>query len=208
MPLIDIVNTFNRISGLIGLPPIVLIFTIAVFFFVSILAMVVLIKIRSIRNDLIDVNRGLDSFKQRIQAEVESIKVAKHKIISDSENFEFESHKQAPDKSDRESTFELPLSSENGWQDSNRAEDRSNHQREELIDTREERPDVKKTILNILNETGRPISYSEITKYFSKDSDHYDFDAILEILEKLKNEGIVVGQIYAGKLYFQINLKK
>ena len=70
--------------------------------------------------------------------------------------------------------------------------------------THPEKLKINAKIINLLKVSSRPISYSEIAKKLSNDSDDYDFEYILSELEHLKNEGKIVDGISGGKLFFRI----
>ena len=164
----NIVNYFRHFSESIGLPPLVLIYTIAFFFFIFIFGLVILSKVRSIRKDLHIVNSSLFSLNQKIKANMKRIKAR-----------EFESSQTKPGD-------ELILL------------------KDEIVNKWEKKSDIKREILNILKKTSKPISYQEIVKNLSKNSNDHDFEFILKELDQLKTEGEITGLVAAGKLYFQI----
>ena len=67
--------------------------------------------------------------------------------------------------------------------------------------------DVKSQILRLLQNTGKPISYSDIVKQLSTNypDENYDYESVIEELDQLKGKGEITSQLYFGKLYFQIN---
>ena len=67
MSLTEITGILNQIYESIDLPPLVLIFIIALFLFVFIFGLVILIKVRNIRKDLIILNKSLDALHLRMQ---------------------------------------------------------------------------------------------------------------------------------------------
>ena len=166
MPLSHFVNIFNQISESIGLPPIVLICTIALFFFIFIFGLLILIKVRSIRKDLLIINRNFDSLNRSIQEKMASLKTEKLNRDQDKNSSDF--------------------------------------REEEFLDMYKGNSDIKSELLSLLKITNGPMSYSEIAKHLSKNSSDYDFESILKELDQLKNEGKVIGQVSAGKIYFQI----
>ena len=88
----------------------------------------------------------------------------------------------------------------------NRDQDKnsSDFREEEFLDMYKGNSDIKSELLSLLKITNGPMSYSEIAKHLSKNSSDYDFESILKELDQLKNEGKVIGQVSAGKIYFQI----
>lgn len=75
-----IIDYLRQLSETIGLPPIVLTYTIALFFFIFIFGLVILSKVRSIRKDLNIVNSSLYSLNQRIKEDMKGIKAKKFEI--------------------------------------------------------------------------------------------------------------------------------
>lgn len=201
----DIFKYFNQIAESLGLPPIVLICTIAVFLFIFIFGLVILNKVSRIRKNLIVLNSSLRTLNQRIQSEMVRLKAEINSLKKGSENSKFEFQKQGADKPVEEVSDVLNLLSKPDAQNGNQA------QNNDELDLREDEATVKRgkmstissRILFLLSKSSRPISYSEIAKYISKDSPDYDFELILKELEQLKAEGKIISQVSAGKLYFQ-----
>ena len=201
----NILNYFNHISKSIGLPPIILICVIAVFIFIFIFGLVILKKVRRIRNNLIVLNRGLRTLNRNIKTEMASLKAEIVKIKKG--NDRLKSSKQAANGPVNESSNRSLPESRTGDQNTDRAQKVAGPdlRKIELPDDRGEisDDDIKDKVLQLLETTGKPISYSEIVKYLSKNSSTPDFELMLKYLEQLKREGVIIGQVSAGKLYFQ-----
>ena len=73
--------------------------------------------------------------------------------------------------------------------------------------TVEENFDTKNNILRLLQETNKPVPYSDIVKQLAKNypDKNYDYETVLEKLDQLKGEGEITCQLFFGKLYFQMN---
>ena len=204
MSLSHIVKILNQIGESIGLPPIVLICTIALFFFIFVFGLLILIKVRSIRKNLIIINRNFNTLNQRIQEEMASLKAEKLYRDKDNINSKFEYHRQAETKSIKDRSNNLFKFSEFDDQYISRDKNGSDFREEEFLNTYKGNSDIKSEILSLLKITNGPMSYFEIAKHLTKDSSDCDFEPILEEMDQLKNEGKVIGQIFSGKIYFQI----
>jgi hypothetical protein len=86
----------------------------------------------------------------------------------------------------------------------NHAENSSGFRKNNKKYTPKEKLKINAKIIDLLKVSSRPISYSEIAKNLSNDSADYDFEFILNELERLKNEGKIVDGISGGKLFFRI----
>ena len=203
----EIFNYFNQLSRSIGLPPLVLLCTIALIFFLFIFGLVILNKVSRIRKNLMILNSGLRTLNLRIQSELAGLRAELGSIKQASKNSKYQFQKQdAPaNKPDIEISNELNLLSEAGGQNEIQAQNSPDLdlRKDEILENWEKLSDVKNKILFLLNMSSRPISYTEIAKYLSKDSPDYDFELILKELEQLKTEGEITSQVSAGKLYFQ-----
>jgi len=204
MSLSHIVKILNQICESIGLPPIVLICTIALFFFIFVFGLLILIKVRSIKKNMIIINRNFNTLNQRIQEGMASLKAEKLNRDKDNINSKSEPHKQAETKSIKDRSNDLFQFADFDDQNISRDKNGSDIREEEFFDTYKGNSDIKSEILSLLKITNGPMSYSEIAKHLSKDSSDYNFESILEEMDLLKNEGKVIGQIFSGKIYFQI----
>lgn len=192
MLLTEITGILNQIYESIGLPPLVLIFIIALFLFVFIFGLVILIKVRNIRKDLIILNKSLDALHLKIQ---------------DKTMRPFVLQKQTVNKTIKQRTNSLHKFSDISDKNRNKGKNSSDNRDEELIENKEEVDYIKNKILHALKIKGRPTSYSEIIKYLSKDFLDYDFDLVLNEIELLKEQGKIIDHYSAGKLYYQIENK-
>ena len=151
------------------------------------------------------LNSGLRTLDQRIQSELASLRAEIINLKKADENSKYEFQKQSANQPDKEISNEFSLLSEPGGQNENHAHNSADLdlKEDEILENWQKLSDVKNKILLLLNMSSRPISYSEIAKYLSKDSPDYDFELILKELEQLKTEGEIISQVSAGKLYFQ-----
>jgi hypothetical protein len=201
----DIFNYFSHSSKSIGLPPLVLICTIALFFFIFIFGLVILNKVSRIRKNLMVLNSGLRTLNQRIQSEMVSLKAEIFKLKKVNENSEFKFQKQGANKPVDQISNRLKLPSQIDDQTKTQAINSADLGlgEDEILDDGGKMSEIKSKILLLLKISNRPVAYSEIAKYLSNDSHDYDFDLILKELEQLKTEGEIISQVSAGKLYFQ-----
>jgi hypothetical protein len=201
----DIFNYFIHSSKSIGLPPLVLICTIALFFFIFIFGLVILNKVRRIRKNLMVLNSGLRTLNQRLQSEMVSLKSEIIKIKKGNENSELKFQEQGANKPVDQISNRLNLPSETDDQTRIRAKNSADLKigEDEILDDWGKMSEIKSKILLLLKMSNRPVSYSEIAKYIANDSHDYDFEFILKELEQLKTEGEIISQVSAGKLYFQ-----
>jgi hypothetical protein len=205
MLLSDIFNYFIYSSKSIGLPPLVLICTIALFFFIFIFGLVILNKVRRIRKNLMMLNSGLRTLNQRLQSEMVSLKSEIIKIKKGNENSEFKFQKQGANKPVDQNSNRLNLPSKTDDQTRIQAKNSADLdlREDEILDDGGKMSEIKSKVLLLLKMSNRPVSYSEIAKYIANDSHDYDFELILKELEQLKTEGEIISQVSAGKLYFQ-----
>jgi hypothetical protein len=198
----NILNIFNHISESIGWPPLVLFCTIGIFFFIFIFGLVILVKVKSIRKDLTAINRNLASLNQRLHDEMKGLKAVKPQRYVDDKNLEFEYQRPNENESAKESShgFSSGIEDQSGHYGKISSDSRT----EELLGARPHMSDIKSKVLRLLRATRRPVSYYDIAKHLSKESPDYNFETILKELDQLKKDGEVIGQVSAGKLYFQI----
>ncbi|UCD81275.1 MAG: hypothetical protein JSW26_07575 [Desulfobacterales bacterium] len=200
-----ILNYFDHISKSIGLPPVVLVCTIALFFFFFIFGLVILTKAAGIRKNLVALNRELRILNQKIQTETASLRAEINNLKKSYQTPKFEYQKQDAKKNGSEISIRRNLHSEtddqNGIQFKNSAD--LDLKKDEIAGSRKKVYDVKNKILLLLKMSGRPMSFSEIAKYLSKVSPDHDFESMLKQLEQLKAEGEIISQVSAGKLYFK-----
>lgn len=204
MSLTEITGILNQIYESMGLPPLVLIFVIALFLFVFIFGLVILVKVRSIRRDLIVVNKSLDALNLGIRDVTGRLAAKELNRNKDKENLKFVLQRQAAIKTSKQISNRLHRLSDIDNQNRNKDKNSPDNRDDELLDNGEEKNHIKNKILDILKIKGRPVPYSEIIKHLSRDFLDYDFDLILKELEQLKRHGKLVDQYSAGKLYYRI----
>ena len=205
MAISDILNYFYNISSSVGLPPLALLCTILLFLLIYVFGLIILLKVRGIRKDLMAANRNLNTITQRVEQEIESLKAKNANRFKVDEKTKFEPPKQvvkASDDggSDKRFRFTKIIEHEKIRQ-TNNSPDLSET---EMVDNWKSSSDIKNKILYLLKVTSKPISYHEIAEQLSKDSPDHDFDSILKELDQLEKKGDIIGQVAAGKLYFQI----
>ena len=205
MAIPDILNYFYNISSSVGLPPLALLCTILLFLLIYVFGLIILLKVRGIRKDLMAANRNLNTITQRVEQEIESLKAKNANRFKVDEKTKFEPPKQvvkASDDggSDKRFRFTKIIEPEKIRQ-TNNSPDLSET---ELVDNWKSSSDIKNKILYLLKITSKPITYHEIAEQLSKDSPDHDFDSILKELDQLEKKGDIIGQVAAGKLYFQI----
>ena len=205
MAISDILNYFYNISASIGIPPLALLCTIVLFLLIYIFGLIILFKVRGIRKDLMTANRSLDTITQRIEKGIESLTAKNVNRFKDDEKIKFGPPKQVVRNSDEKVSdkrfrFTKIIEHEKIRQ-ANKSPDFSET---ELVDNWKSSSDIKNKILHLLKITSKPISYHEIAEQLSKDSPDHDFDSILKELDQLEKKGDIIGQVAAGKLYFQI----
>jgi hypothetical protein len=150
-------------------------------------------------------NRSLVIITQRIEQEIESLKTKNVNRFKDDEKTKFELPKQVvrtsnEGGSDKRFRFSKIIEHEKIRQ----ADNSPDFSEKELVDNWKSSSDIKNKILYILKRTSKPISYHEIAEQLSNDSPDHNFDSILKELDQLEKKGDIIGQVAAGKLYFQI----
>ena len=70
----NIVEKFYSISSIVGLPPLVLIFTAALFMLLFFIGILILTRIRDIRRELGQINRGMIILNQEVSNALENLK--------------------------------------------------------------------------------------------------------------------------------------
>ena len=88
MTVSDIINFLDHISNSIGLPPLVLFCASALLLFTFIFGIIILIKIKNIRNNISILNKSLDDLIQMIKRNTESTKSEQPKRKKVEEKFD------------------------------------------------------------------------------------------------------------------------
>ena len=200
-----ILDSYYNIAASIGLPPLALVCLVALFIFILIFGLIILSKIRIIRRDLMTVNKGLDTIAQRIEQKIESSKAKNGHHHINGDDIKIEPQKQVVRISDKTASKKrLHFTKINGHNTTRQIKKRPDPRDNLFLDTEFNSSDIKNKILNLLKKTSRPISYHEIAESLSQNSRDHDFNSILKELDQLEKKGDIIGQVMAGKLYFQI----
>jgi hypothetical protein len=151
------------------------------------------------------VNRSLATISQKIEQEIESLKAKNVQRYRGGDNIKFEPQKQVISNSAKGlSNKQLRFTKKNEHNKIQQTKKRPDPSEKILLDNWKSGSDIKIKILYLLKKTSRPISYHEIAEHLSQDSPDYDFNSILKELDQLEKKGDIIGQVAAGKLYFQI----
>jgi len=177
-------NLFKQLANITGLPLIVSICALVIIFSLTLFGILILIKVRSIKKLLNNLNNRLDIINQRLgwqSGESEKIQPDKYKSGSRINN-----EIAADDRTSIETNYTADIAQKNGSE-----EDRISME-------------ISTKIHELLKSSGKPTPYHDLTKHLSKDYPGYDYDFFLKEVEDLQEEGKVEVQLIAGKLYFQI----
>jgi hypothetical protein len=175
---------FNQLSNLTGLPLIVSIFAFVVTSSLALFGILILIKVRSIKKGLNDLNDRLDIISQGLgwqSAEFENIQPYKFKLGS-----HINDELAADGRTNSESNTTADSANKKGSE-----EHRINME-------------IRKKIHALLKKSGKPTPYHDLTQHLSKDYPKYNYDFFLKEMEDLQKEGKVEVQLIAGKLYFKV----
>ena len=175
---------FNQLSNLTGLALIVSIFAFAVTSSLALFGILILIRVRSIKKGLNDLNDRLDIISQGLgwqSAEFENIQPYKFKLGS---------HINDELAADSRKNSEINTTADSV---------NKNGPEEQRINM-----EISKKIHALLKKSGKPTPYHDLTKHLSKDYPKYNYDFFLKEMEDLQKEGKVEVQLIAGKLYFQV----
>lgn len=176
-----IYNLLKQLSNLTGFPPIVSISALVIIFSLTLFGLLVLIKVRSIKKVLNNLNDRLDTISQRLGRQSGELQnVQPHK-------FKFRSH----------INNEIAVDGRTDLETDNIAQ--KNGSEEHRINT-----EISTKIRELLEKSGKPIPYHDLTKHLSKDYPGNDDDFFLKEVEDLQKEGKIEVQLIHGKLYFQI----
>ena len=175
---------FNQLSNLTGLPLIVSIFAFVVTSSLVLFGILILIKVRSIKKGLNNLNDRLDIISQGLgwqSREFENTQPYKFKLGS-----HINDELAADGRTNSEINTTADSANKNGPE-----EHRINME-------------ISKKIHALLKKSGKPTPYHDLTKHLSKDYPKYNYDFFLKEMEDLQKEGKVEVQLIAGKLYFQV----
>jgi len=180
----DDIIFFKQLSNVTGLPLMISIFAFVVTFSLALFGILILIKVRSIKKGLNNLNDRLDMISQEFglqSGESENIQPYKFKLGS-----QINDDLAADDRTNSETNTTANIANKNGSE-----EHRINME-------------ISKKIHALLKKSGKPTPYHDLTKHLSKDFPGYNYDFFLKEVEDLQKEGKVEVQLIAGKLYFQI----
>jgi hypothetical protein len=179
-----IYNLLKQLSNVTGFPPIVSIFALVIILSLALLGALVLIRVRSIKKVLNNLNDRLDTISQRLGGQSEELQnIQPHK-------FKFRTYINneiaADGRTDLKTDSTANIAQKNGFE-------------EHLINT-----EISTKIQELLKESGKPTSYHDLTKHLSTEYPGNDYDFFLKEVEDLQQEGKIEVQLIDGKLYFQI----
>ena len=179
-----IISFFKQLSNVSGLPFIVSICALVVIFSLTVFGALILIRVRSIKKTLDNLNDRLDTISQRLgrqPGEFQNIKPHKYKLGSHINN------EIATDgRTSLEGSNTANIAQKNGFE-------------EHRINT-----EISTKIHELLKKSDKPTLYHDLAKHLSKDYPDYNYDFFLKEVEDLQKEGKVEVQLIAGKLNFQI----
>jgi hypothetical protein len=179
-----IFNLFKQLANVTGLPEIVLICALVMIFSLTLFGILILIKVRSIKKVLNNLNNRMDIISQRSgwqSGEFEIIQPYKYKSRPHINNAT-----AADGRTSIETNNTIDIAQKNGSE-------------EHRINT-----EISTKIHELLKKSGKPTPYHDLTKHLSTDYPGYNYDFFLKEVEDLQKEGKVEVQLIAGKLYFQI----
>ena len=179
-----IYNLFQQLTNVTGMPPLASICALVIIFSLTLFGILILIKVRSIKKVLNNLNDRLDNISQRLgrqSGEFEIIQPDKYKSGSHINN-EIATNGRPSLETNNTADVALKKGSE---------EHRINME-------------ISTKVYELLKKSGKPTPYHDLTKRLSKDYPDYDYDFFLKEVEDLQKEGKIEVQLIAGKLYFQI----
>ena len=179
-----IFNLFKQLANVTGLPLIVSICALVIIFTLILFGILILTKVRNIKNVLNNLNNRLDILSQKLvwpSGESENIQPYEYELEPHINN------EIAADGHNRIKSYNsADIALKNGFEE---------HRMNTKISTR---------IHELLKKSAKPTPYHDLTKHLSKDYPDYDYGFFLKEVEDLQKEGKVEVQLIAGKLYFQL----
>jgi len=179
-----IYHLLNGLANATGFSPLVSICALVIIFSLTLFGILILIKVRSIKKVLNNLNDRLDSISQRLgwqSGEFENTQNHPYKLGTHIDN-----GIAADGRMSLKAGDSAEIAQKNGSED-------------HRINT-----EIRTTIQELLNKSGKPTPYHDVTKHLSKDYPGYNYDFFLKEAEDLQKEGKIEVQLIAGKLYFQI----
>ena len=178
-----IFNLVKQLGNATGLPPLVLICGLVIILFLTLFGILVLIKVSSIKKVLNNLNNRLDVISQKFGWQT-----------GEFENTPFYNDTLGS-RLTVETAAEGHTNLETNHSADNTPESRSKEQRINM--------EISAKIQELLEKTGKPTPYHDLTKHLSTVYPGYDYDFLLKEVEELQKAGKVEVQLIAGKLYFQ-----
>jgi hypothetical protein len=179
-----IISFFKQLSNVTGLPLIVSMGTLVILFSLTLFGVYILMRIRSIKKVLNNLNDRLDTISHRLgwqPGELENIQPHRYKLGSNLKN-----GIATDGRTSLETKNTADIAQKNGSE---------KHRLNTEISTK---------IYELLKNSDQPTPYHDLTQHLLKDYPGYNYDFFLKELEDLQKEGKVEVQLIAGKLYIQI----
>ena len=173
MGLSGIFDSFYNMATSVGLPPLALVCLIALFIFIYVFGLIILIKIRKIRKDLMTVNNSLDTIAQRIEQRIGSSQARNGGHDIDADDIKIEHRKQLLrnfGKKETKKRIHFTKINEPNESKQIKTTPGSREKKLDLFDKEYDSSDIKNKIIKLLKETSRPTSYHEIAESLSQDS--------------------------------------
>ena len=177
-----IVNFFKQLANGTGLPQLSVICGLVIIVSLTLFGIFILIKVRSIKKVLNNLNGRLDLIGQQLgwqSGQVENVTPDKYHLTSPI-NYETAADSPGSLEADNSADIEKEIGSE-----------------AQRINT-----EIGVKILELLETSGKPAPYHELTKHLSKVYPGYNYDFLLKEVENLQKKGKVEVQLVGGKLYF------
>ncbi len=181
---IMIFDFFRQLSNVSGLPQIVLVCALVITFSLTLFGILILVKIRSIKKVLDNLNNRLDIISERFGWRSEEFETV--------QSHNYKSRFYIKNKTETEARTSIGT---NQTADITPKSDSEEYRTNREISTK---------IHELLKKSGKPTPYHDLTKHLSEDYPGYNYDFFLKEVEDLQKEGKVEVQLIAGKLYFQI----
>ena len=177
-----IFNLFKQLANVAGLPPLVLMCGLVIIIFLTLFGILILIKVSSIKKVLNNLNDRLDIISQKFGWQTGEFD---NTPFNDTLGFPLNDETAAVGRMN----LETNTSADNA---------RKSRSKEQRLDT-----EISAKIQELLEKTGKPTPYHDLTKHLSTVYPGYDYDFLLKEVEELQKAGKVEVQLIAGKLYFQ-----
>jgi len=209
MPISYLLEIISPISEFIGLPPLVFTCAVGLFVFLFVFALLVIHKLRSIKKELIEVNRSLYIFGQPFKHPAASLKgkeIDPSEMDADADDkpkIKIQKQTRAHPAQEDFQRQSYPSGGEAGKMTA--VAKKIEIEQQGLSEKWQSNPDIRRKIIDQLTKTGRAISYHDIARQLSLVYPESDYDSALNELDQLEKEGEIEGHLGAGKLYYKIN---